>query len=183
MNIEKIKKIDYDLSFKIANIIDSDSPIRKFFQIATITGTAFFWFITIPIWYYSLNGGDEAITFGFTTLLMLVPVFILKQLIRRNRPDFKDTRFGAVIFDEWSFPSGHATRSTYIVILMGLYMPEFIVLWLIWALLMIFSRLILGVHYISDILAGILLSSLSMIILHIIGWIPIVPWDISSKLP
>lgn len=171
------------MSYKISNIFNSNSLIRKFFQVITITGTAFFWFIAIPIWYYSFNGGDEAITFGFTTLLMLIPVFILKQSIRRSRPDFKDTSFGAVIFDKWSFPSGHATRSTYVVILMAFYMPEFIIFWILWALLMIFSRLILGVHFVSDIVAGILLSTLSMIILHYIGWIPTITWDISSKLP
>ncbi len=183
MNFAKLKQLDYDWSFKIAKLLDANSPVRMIFQIATITGTAFFWFIMIPIWYYTFNGGEEAITFGFTTLIMLIPVFVMKQLIRRNRPDFKDTRFGAVIFDEWSFPSGHATRSTYVVIMMGFYMPEFIFLWIFWASLMIGSRLILGVHYISDILAGILLSSICISILYFIGWVPTIPWDIESKLP
>lgn len=183
MNLENIKRKDYELSYKIAKYLRSDSPIRNFFQLATISGTAFFWFILIPIWYYFLNGENEAITFGFVTSVMIIPVFIIKQTVKRKRPDFKDTRFGAVVFDKWSFPSGHATRSTYVVILMSIYMPEFLILWVLWAIIMITSRLILGVHYVSDIIAGILLGSFAMIIFHLIGWLPSIPWDISGYIP
>lgn len=181
--MDKIKQIDYDYSFKIANSIKLDSPIRKFFQLATISGTAFFWVIVIPLWYYIWNGGDEAVTLGFVTIVMLIPVFLMKQTIKRKRPDFKDTRFGAVIFDEWSFPSGHATRSTYVLILLTLYLPEFFILWVVWAIIMVTSRLILGVHYISDIVAGILLSSISMLVFYLIDWLPTIPWDISDSFP
>lgn len=183
MNLENLKKLDYDLSYKIAKSIDTNSPVRKIFQISTVTGTAFFWFIITPIWYYLFNGDQEAITFGFITLVMLLPVFIMKQTIRRNRPDFKDTRFGAVIFDEFSFPSGHATRSTYVVILMSFYMKELLIFWILWALLMISSRLILGVHYVSDILGGIVLSLFCLLIMYLFGWIPLIPWDLSRYLP
>jgi len=183
LNIDKLRQLDYSISLRLARSVNHHSPIRKFFQIATLSGTAFFWFVIIPLWYYFLNGEDEAITFGFVTIIMLIPVFLLKQSIRRSRPDFKDTRYGAVIFDEWSFPSGHATRSTYVVILMALYVPEFVILWILWALIMIISRLILGVHYISDIIAGILLSSIAMIIFYLIGWLPTIPWDIAKYLP
>jgi membrane-associated phospholipid phosphatase len=62
-------------------------------------------------------------------------------------------------------------------------MPEFLIFWLLWAIIMISSRLILGVHYISDIIAGILLGSIAMIIFHLIGWLPTIPWDISEYIP
>ena len=156
-----------------------DSSIRRFFQIATISGTFIFWFIIIAVWYSVFPGlREEANSMLFVSLIMLVPVFVIKQTIRRNRPDYKDDRFGAVAFDKFSFPSGHATRAAYVIILMPVYTPQIAVLWIIWGLVMIFSRLILGVHYISDILGGILLSTFCIVIMFLINWLPTTPWQL-----
>jgi undecaprenyl-diphosphatase len=102
----------------------------------------------------------------------------MKQTIRRYRPDFKDSRFGAIAFDEWSFPSGHATRSMYVMILMPIYTPNLAVIWIIWGLFMIASRLILGVHYISDIIGGMFLSIFFVGVMFLFGWLPLIPWEI-----
>ncbi|MHA2251450.1 MAG: phosphatase PAP2 family protein [Candidatus Kariarchaeaceae archaeon] len=179
LSVEKAKQLDYNYSYKLATLLDMDSSIRRFFQIATISGTFIFWFIIMAIWYaFFPDMQDEVNSMLFVSIIMLFPVFIIKQTIRRQRPDFKDARFGSIAFDEWSFPSGHATRSAYVMILMTIYTPSVAILWIIWALLMITSRLILGVHYISDIIGGILLSVICIGSMFLLGWLPLIPWEL-----
>lgn len=177
MVIEEIKKLDYTYSKKLGTYFALDSKVRLFFQIMTQTGTAFAWLIVLAILFVTKNDYQvEIASLAFITLFMLGPVFVIKHLIRRSRPDFKDDRFGTIAFDKFSFPSGHATRATYAMIIMPFYTPTLWWIWLIWGLIMIISRLILGVHYISDILSGIILSSLFMITFILLGWVPIVPF-------
>jgi len=78
--------------------------------------------------------------------------------------------------DEWSFPSGHATRATYIMLLLPIITPTLTIFWIAWGFCMIISRLILGVHYISDIIAGILTGSLGFFILMKLKYLPIFPF-------
>ncbi len=178
MDIESLKKMDYEYSYKLATLIGMDSPIRRFFQIATLTGTFFAWSIFLLTGYFVFdNHRIEIISIAMIFAIMLIPVFILKQTIRRKRPEYRDTRFASVIFDHYSFPSGHATRATYIAIMMLFYTPHLWWLWVIWALIMIFSRLIVGVHYISDIIAGIFIGSTCIIIIILLGWVPIFPYS------
>lgn len=153
-----------------------DSMIRRFFQMATLTGTYIAWAIVLIILFFTIpQYRTELFSIALINSIMLVPVFVIKHTTKRNRPDFKDTRFGAVAFDKFSFPSGHATRATFTMILMALITPDYTWLWIIWGLTMIISRLILGVHYITDIFTGILLSSSIMLIFYLLGWLPIFP--------
>ena len=93
-------------------------------------------------------------------------LFVLKELVARARPSGP---FPAYIETSFSFPSGHATLSIalYAFLLWAVYdaMPP---LWKKMALssasILIlaigFSRLYLGVHYLSDVLAGYLLGGI-----------------------
>jgi membrane-associated phospholipid phosphatase len=85
----------------------------------------------------------------------------LKHTFERTRPDAADPLLAAT---SWSFPSGHA-MGTFILCGLGCYMllrraqtPSaaglMVTLSLTWCVVMGFSRLYLGVHFASDVLAG-----------------------------
>ena len=87
-------------------------------------------------------------------VIMAAAVILLKFSIRRPRPEGE---WGQIyrITDPHSFPSGHAARSTTLVVLAFAFAPPwFAIAVLIWAPWVGISRVALGVHYFSDVVAG-----------------------------
>ncbi|HUA01243.1 MAG TPA: phosphatase PAP2 family protein, partial [Candidatus Aquilonibacter sp.] len=56
--------------------------------------------------------------------------------------------------DNYSFPSGHSITAFAIAIAIGLFYPYLQVCLLVVALLIASSRIILGMHFLSDVIAG-----------------------------
>ena len=176
--IDELREFDYNISKRIASWLDYDGFIRKFFQIITLTGTAVVWLIALPIaFFYATNFRVQAYSMFAVTGMMTLIVYLIKITIKRPRPEFKDDRYLSVSFDVFSFPSGHATRAAYVAILMPIYPPELALFWYIWSFIMILSRLVLGVHYISDIIAGLIFGSLIMLLFFLVGWLPEFPYS------
>ena len=78
----------------------------------------------------------------------------LKELFQRPRPPFTKP-------NDWSFPSGHAMMSmigygmlAYVLILLWPHRALRVALVLLLVLLIGYSRLLLGAHYLSDVLGG-----------------------------
>lgn len=175
-SINKLLELDFNLSKKIASYLDYDGYTRKFFQVITLTGTAIVWLIALPIAFFYLSDFRiQAYSMFAVTAMMTLIVYLIKLTVKRPRPEFKDDRFLSVSFDVFSFPSGHATRAAYVAILMPVYTPELALFWYIWSFIMIVSRLVLGVHYISDIIAGLIFGSFVMLLLFLVGWLPEFP--------
>jgi membrane-associated phospholipid phosphatase len=87
---------------------------------------------------------------------------VLKETFERTRPEFADPMLAA---SSWSFPSGHA-MGTFIFCGLGCYLllrghrswtaaAVAVTVSASWCVVMAFSRLYLGVHYASDVVAGL----------------------------
>ena len=90
--------------------------------------------------------------------LSIVVTSVVKFAVRRRRPAGE---WGAFYrrTDPHSFPSGHASRTiTMTIVVMAGQWPLIGVALLLWSLLVGLSRIILGVHYLYDVLAGYLLG-------------------------
>ena len=87
-------------------------------------------------------------------------VLIIKFSIKRKRPEGE---WGHVyrFADPHSFPSGHAARAFLIATIATGLGPSWLamVLW-VWAPLVALARVAMGVHYLSDIVAGALFGIL-----------------------
>ncbi|MGD8285170.1 MAG: phosphatase PAP2 family protein [Desulfobacterales bacterium] len=101
--------------------------------------------------------------FAFSIELPLYKV--LKNGIKRDRPceALSDVHRRVSLSDQFSFPSGHTGAAFVMATLISYFFPILSMPLVIWALLVGFSRIYLGVHYPSDILAGIVVGVLSAV--------------------
>jgi undecaprenyl-diphosphatase len=82
--------------------------------------------------------------------------FILKNRLKRNRPQQAIPGFHSVIqaSDQFSFPSGHTSAAFLTTGLLAHFYPLMLIPLLVWAINVGISRVMLGVHFPSDCLAG-----------------------------
>lgn len=108
--------------------------------------------------------GVKFLTAGIMAFALELPLYwILKNTIQRDRPCHRIEGFNAIIqpSDRFSFPSGHTAAAFLFATLIAVFYPFFAICGFIFAVLVGMSRVLLGVHYPTDILAGALLGTLS----------------------
>lgn len=86
---------------------------------------------------------------------------LLKRAIGRERPCAYETHRWATLLppDRFSFPSGHTINAFAVAVPMGIYYPEMLFGLLFCALSVAASRVVLGLHFLSDVVAGILIGT------------------------
>ncbi len=84
---------------------------------------------------------------------------LLKLLFRRRRPAEKPSAWLYGQMDRHSFPSGHATRCGCMVVVLTPLLPAWGAVGLVaWAGLVALARVSLRVHYLLDVVVGLLLG-------------------------
>ncbi|MBI2530201.1 MAG: phosphatase PAP2 family protein [Candidatus Diapherotrites archaeon] len=136
----------------------SSAPLDALMHIITFFGNPIFWVLVAAFLYWR---GRENESFYFMNLLAFsaAVVGILKPLFGIPRPDNHIFR---VISSDWgfSFPSGHATLIAGVCTYAARFARSRITIALlaILALLVAYSRLYLGVHFLTDVIAGLIIG-------------------------
>jgi undecaprenyl-diphosphatase len=89
----------------------------------------------------------------------LINAMIYRQIklrLMRPRPFVRHghIRQGARTLDEFSFPSGHTLHAVTFGVILSVAWPPLALFWLAFAALTGLSRVVLGLHYPSDVLAA-----------------------------
>ncbi|MDY0236512.1 MAG: phosphatase PAP2 family protein [Gudongella sp.] len=93
----------------------------------------------------------------------------LKRLMSRERPYkiIKQLHTFGIELRDYSFPSGHTTASFSLATTLAVNLPKLAVIVLLLALVIGMSRIYLGVHYPTDVVAGIILGIFASLTIHI----------------
>ncbi|MDY6891169.1 MAG: phosphatase PAP2 family protein [Pseudomonadota bacterium] len=121
--------------------------------------------LTLALW--EPEDGPAFLQVGLLAYAIELPLyFLLKNTIRRDRPCHRLAGFRAAIepSDKFSFPSGHTSAAFVFAMLLSQFYPALMVPGFILALLIGAARVLLGVHYPTDIAAGALLGVVSALL-------------------
>lgn len=168
--MKKILKRFDDYLIELINSRIKNNFLDKFMYRVTDLGGAIF--STLFSLMLVLLGNDLIRLIGLEALAVLalsqIVVHSLKLLLSRERPyqiiEHLNT-FGFNLKD-YSFPSGHTTASFSIATVLALNIPSLSLLTFIIAGIIGVSRIYLGVHYPTDVAAGIILGVGSSILVH-----------------
>ncbi len=136
--------------------------IRKSFRLISRLGDGIFWYglmIALLVGYQStaLFAVLHMITVG---LICTVIYKWLKRKTHRPRPfnTHQNISCAAAPLDQFSFPSGHTLHAVAFSIVALAYFPVLAWLLIPFTGLVAISRLVLGLHYPSDVLVGVLIG-------------------------
>ena len=165
--IKRMLELDRDGSYAL-RVAEKPGTLRAVAMFFAHSGDSWFWGLgMIILWELGSTFWQQwAVYELFWISILAAMVMTLKFSIRRKRPEGE---WGAIYrnTDPHSFPSGHAARAFLIAVLASLLGPVWLaaLLW-IWAPLVSLSRVVMGLHYISDVIAGAIVG----VLLALIGW-------------
>jgi undecaprenyl-diphosphatase len=159
MNLRSILELDARLSDKM-RVAEKPGALRYVSIFFAHSGDSWFWAVALVAMWAS---GDSfwkkwAVVQFAAICVLIVFVMSIKFLVRRRRPEGE---WGGIYrnTDPHSFPSGHAARSFLIAAVAAVLGPSSLALLLwVWAPLVALARVAMGVHYVSDIVAGAVLG-------------------------
>lgn len=125
------------------------------------TGDGELYLLIMALLYWSAGIENLCLQAVLTGFLIERPLyFVLKNGFRRNRPEAALKNFHSIIkpSDQFSFPSGHTSAAFMMATLLGYFFPPLVIPLYCWAALVGFSRVVLGVHFPTDILVGMILG-------------------------
>lgn len=162
MNLQRFLELDARLSARL-RVAERPGILRTLAIFLAHSGDSWFWWagLGLLIWLGDDFWRPWALTVLVSILVLAVIVLAIKFSIRRRRPEGEWGQFYRST-DPHSFPSGHAARAVLIAILAIGLGPWWLALILcLWAPLVCLARVAMGVHYLSDILAGALIGALA----------------------
>jgi membrane-associated phospholipid phosphatase len=157
---QRLLEIDADLTKRL-RIAERPGPLRMLASILAHSGDSWFWLLgMILLWMLgSEPWRSMAQMLVVAILLSALLVMIIKFSVRRSRPE---GNWGSIYrnTDPHSFPSGHAVRAVLLAVMAIAFMPPWLAVALVvWAPLVALARVAMGVHYLSDVLAGMALGA------------------------
>lgn len=168
-----LAKLDRDF-YLWCNQFQQSPEVIAIFRFISRTGDGQL-YVAIAILLYLIDGQHQHsfVHTGLIAFAIEIPSFLLlKQFIKRDRPAVS-IPIAKQAFEptgKFSLPSGHSAAAFAMAILVAIFYPDYASIVLTWASLIAVSRVMLGVHYATDIIAGAILgSSCTYLAIHLKG--------------
>lgn len=137
--------------------------VHRFFGIISRLGDGWFWYGLMAV--LATFGGTRGILAALqmlgTGLVAWLTYRTLKLHTRRPRPfrTHTDVTARAAALDEYSFPSGHTLHAVSFTIVAVGWFPFLALPLIVFTVLVATSRVVLGLHYPTDVMAGVLIGA------------------------
>jgi membrane-associated phospholipid phosphatase len=163
--LKRLNAYDHEISLRWALCARLSSPylyLRKFVIALEFSGSGYIWIpysiIMIALHYTTIREAIRYILL-FTGLMFDIAVIgTAKGLTRRPRPAVNHDDVLSIGPDKYSFPSGHTSRAVFLLfyfVRTKFFETIPVPMIIIWLSLVVASRVLLGRHYVSDVIAGI----------------------------
>ena len=138
--------------------------VRCFFRAVSRLGDGELWYalIAAPVFLDPRDGGAATANLALVGAVAAVLYRRLKDWTRRPRPFAADPRIRAwtAPLDEYSFPSGHTLHAVSFSVVACAWYPAMAWVLLPFAACIALSRVVLGMHYPSDVFAAALIGAI-----------------------
>ncbi len=176
--VRKLDDADVSLC-ALLNSLSRSTAVRKLFRSVSRLGDGVIWYSTMALLPVigAYDGLVVSLHMGLNALAGLLIYKVTKRYSGRERPYVSHAGQVACAMpplDRYSFPSGHTLHAVSFTLVLCGYFPQMIWVLLPFAVLVALSRMILGLHYPSDVLAGALiggvLAPLSFRVVELLGF-------------
>ncbi len=157
-----ITRGDYSIMHRANNWV-APRWVRFYVIGATRGGDGWLWYaMGLAILFF---GGEERFAAlgaaGLSSVLSILLFIWLKRFTGRRRPCQIEPHCWATLLppDQFSFPSGHTMTAFAVAITLSMFYPTLTIGLLFCALSIAMSRILLGMHFLSDVVAGALIGT------------------------
>lgn len=157
---DRLDLLEWRLCSRFA-ALSANRPWLATLRLASKLGDWPAWVVLIAAqpWLHGRAGIPLLVQYTATALVAILIYRLIKTRLCRERPFITfGIRCGEPARDRYSFPSGHTMHAVMFCVLTASHAPWLLPLLMPLTLLIAVSRVGLGLHYISDVLAGALIG-------------------------
>lgn len=172
--LRRLAAIDAQL-FLFINSLHRHCKLERAARAVSFTGDGYFYvLLAVSLPFLVPVQGMQFLISALLSFLIELPLYwMLKRSFKRRRPFLVVKALAPLLkpSDEFSFPSGHTTAAFMMAGLVSVFFPAASVAMYAWASLVGMSRVMLRVHFISDVMAGVVLGTcIALLSLAICGY-------------
>lgn len=155
--VQKMVRADLAVSV-LVNRACHRTYIRRFFAAVSRLGDGVLWYVIMALLplLYGVAGLATTVHMLLSGVVALAIYKLIKQHTERARPFAVTSKIlrGTAPLDEYSFPSGHTLHAVVFTLTACSAHPELALALVPFALCVAASRIVLGLHFLTDVIAG-----------------------------